>query len=141
MRVLRSNKDSLMAMLEAFVYDPLISWRLLVLPQFEFGRIDNPETDIHDSIAEVDTPSEMIRVANDSDEGAQLLDDSDNHNKDIASGVPKSVAIAASMAATMDPRRRQSVVGPLPTFSDPDNPSEENPAVVQEDNLNARYAL
>ena len=123
------------------MYDPLISWRLLVLPQFEFDRIDNPETDIHDSIAEVDTPSEMIRVANDSDEGAQLLDDSDNHNKDIASGVPKSVAIAASMAATMDPRRRQSVVGPLPTFSDPDNPSEENPAVVQEDNLNARYAL
>jgi FKBP12-rapamycin complex-associated protein len=29
MRVLRGNKDSLMAVLEAFVYDPLISWRLL----------------------------------------------------------------------------------------------------------------
>lgn len=29
MRVLRNNKDSLMAVLEAFVYDPLISWRLL----------------------------------------------------------------------------------------------------------------
>ncbi len=29
MRVLRDNKDSVMAMLEAFVYDPLISWRLL----------------------------------------------------------------------------------------------------------------
>eukprot|EP00736_Rhodelphis_marinus_P007859 Rmarinus@m.12108 len=29
MRVLRSNKDSVMAMLEAFVYDPLINWRLL----------------------------------------------------------------------------------------------------------------
>jgi FKBP12-rapamycin complex-associated protein len=29
MRVLRANKDSLMAMLEAFVYDPLINWRLL----------------------------------------------------------------------------------------------------------------
>ena len=29
MRVLRENKDSLMAMLEAFVYDPLINWRLL----------------------------------------------------------------------------------------------------------------
>lgn len=28
MRVLRENKDSLMAVLEAFVYDPLISWRL-----------------------------------------------------------------------------------------------------------------
>lgn len=29
MRVLRENKDSVMAMLEAFVYDPLINWRLL----------------------------------------------------------------------------------------------------------------
>lgn len=29
MQVLRDNKDSLMAVLEAFVYDPLISWRLL----------------------------------------------------------------------------------------------------------------
>jgi len=28
MRVLRENNDSLMAVLEAFVYDPLISWRL-----------------------------------------------------------------------------------------------------------------
>lgn len=29
MSVLRDNRDSVMAMLEAFVYDPLISWRLL----------------------------------------------------------------------------------------------------------------
>eukprot|EP00871_Galdieria_phlegrea_P006008 jgi/Galph1/895/GphlegSOOS_G5664.1 len=29
MQVLRDNKDSLMAMLEAFVHDPLINWRLL----------------------------------------------------------------------------------------------------------------
>lgn len=29
MGLLRANKDSLMAMLEAFVYDPLLSWRLL----------------------------------------------------------------------------------------------------------------
>lgn len=28
-RVLRANKDSVMAMLEAFVHDPLINWRLL----------------------------------------------------------------------------------------------------------------
>jgi FKBP12-rapamycin complex-associated protein len=30
--VLRSNKDSVMAMLEAFVHDPLINWRLLNTP-------------------------------------------------------------------------------------------------------------
>ena len=29
MKVLRNNKDSVMAMLEAFVHDPLINWRLL----------------------------------------------------------------------------------------------------------------
>jgi FKBP12-rapamycin complex-associated protein len=29
MRVMRENKDSLMAILEAFIYDPLINWRLL----------------------------------------------------------------------------------------------------------------
>ena len=29
MHVLRSNQDSLMAVLEAFVYDPLINWRLV----------------------------------------------------------------------------------------------------------------
>ena len=29
MKVLRENKDSLMAVLEAFVYDPLLNWRLI----------------------------------------------------------------------------------------------------------------
>ena len=29
MAVLRNNKDSLMAVLEAFVYDPLLNWRLI----------------------------------------------------------------------------------------------------------------
>lgn len=29
MKVLRDNKESLMAVLEALVYDPLINWRLL----------------------------------------------------------------------------------------------------------------
>lgn len=29
MRVLRGNKDSVMAVLEAFVYDPLLNWRLI----------------------------------------------------------------------------------------------------------------
>ncbi|KAL1495778.1 hypothetical protein AB1Y20_016640 [Prymnesium parvum] len=32
MTMLRNNEDSVMAMLEAFVYDPLINWRLLVKP-------------------------------------------------------------------------------------------------------------
>lgn len=29
MRVLQAHKDSVMAVLEAFVYDPLLNWRLM----------------------------------------------------------------------------------------------------------------
>ena len=44
MRVLRDNKESLMAVLEAFVYDPLINWRLI---QAEAeNRHDDGEMDI-----------------------------------------------------------------------------------------------
>eukprot|EP00842_Homolaphlyctis_polyrhiza_P006138 jgi/Hompol1/6525/HPOL_002279-RA len=39
LRVLRDNKDSLMAVLEAFVYDPLINWRLLPRPSPKQGEI------------------------------------------------------------------------------------------------------
>lgn len=38
MRVIRDNRDSVMAMLEAFVYDPLISWRLLTKPEVAGGQ-------------------------------------------------------------------------------------------------------
>ena len=38
MGVIRGNKDSVMAMLEAFVHDPLINWRLLVAPELEEVR-------------------------------------------------------------------------------------------------------
>ena len=38
MRVLRENKESLMAVLEAFVYDPLINWRLLTNPSPRQGK-------------------------------------------------------------------------------------------------------
>eukprot|EP01132_Coremiostelium_polycephalum_P005602 gene5602-6970_t len=45
MTVLRNNKDSLMAVLEAFVHDPLINWRLLTPNhgenQKKQGKIDN----------------------------------------------------------------------------------------------------
>lgn len=40
MKVLRENKDSLMAVLEAFVYDPLISWRLTAGQEGHGGETD-----------------------------------------------------------------------------------------------------
>ena len=57
MAVLRDNKDSLLAMLEAFVYDPLISWRLLdqspgdVAEEAETGATTKEEQDNETSTA------------------------------------------------------------------------------------------
>ena len=45
MAVLRDNKDSLLAMLEAFVYDPLISWRLLDQSGDEVAQEIEPEAE------------------------------------------------------------------------------------------------
>jgi FKBP12-rapamycin complex-associated protein len=44
MRVLRDNKESLMAVLEAFVYDPLINWRLMPtkVDSRRPGRLSSP---------------------------------------------------------------------------------------------------
>ena len=40
MHVLRDNKESLMAVLEAFVYDPLINWRLMPQAEAETRRTE-----------------------------------------------------------------------------------------------------
>ncbi|KZT69244.1 phosphatidylinositol 3-kinase [Daedalea quercina L-15889] len=42
MKVLRDNKESLMAVLEAFVYDPLINWRLMQADPVEGRRPEDP---------------------------------------------------------------------------------------------------
>jgi FKBP12-rapamycin complex-associated protein len=67
MKVIRDNKDSIMAMLEVFVYDPLLSWRLLNNPnnttQFE---------SVSDDIGPIDKLGEELSNNNssDSDEGS-----------------------------------------------------------------------
>jgi FKBP12-rapamycin complex-associated protein len=43
MEVLRANKESLMAVLEAFAYDPLIAWRLI--PTNNPGGAPEPRND------------------------------------------------------------------------------------------------
>lgn len=55
MSVLRNNKDSLVAMLEAFVYDPLISWRLLDQSSEEdAGEADETTKSSKDEASSVD---------------------------------------------------------------------------------------
>lgn len=43
MRVLRDNKESIMAVLEAFVHDPLINWRLITTGRRGGGGTGNNE--------------------------------------------------------------------------------------------------
>ena len=70
MQVLRDNKESLMAVLEAFVYDPLINWRLMQtdvdVRRAEgdgSARILTLFSDLFDSEADPDRAAELARVA------------------------------------------------------------------------------
>ncbi|KAG5650773.1 hypothetical protein H0H81_011098 [Sphagnurus paluster] len=55
MQVLRDNKESLMAVLEAFVYDPLINWRLMQT-EVDVRKVEETEAD-------VDRSSDLTRAA------------------------------------------------------------------------------
>lgn len=74
MTILRENRDSLVAMLEAFLYDPLISWRLVDL------------SDAHDNVAD----SSRVHLVN------PVLSSDVGHGReeatvDVDSGVPIDV--------------------------------------------------
>ncbi len=73
MRVLRSNKESVTAMLEAFVHDPLINWRLLntteAATEAALGRTAGPG-DHADAAASVAAGVQEVAVSQD---GRRLL--------------------------------------------------------------------
>ena len=41
MKVLRSNKDSLLAVLETFVHDPILSWRIIIGKKPNEQKVNN----------------------------------------------------------------------------------------------------
>lgn len=93
MRVLRENRDSVMAMLEAFVYDPLISWRLLksttndMINSWDAAATGVEETSAVDRIREqIPTGSALGLSVDDEEEGLTSVE----------SGI-----VARSMAASM----------------------------------------
>uniref|UniRef100_A0A0W0G7G9 non-specific serine/threonine protein kinase n=1 Tax=Moniliophthora roreri TaxID=221103 RepID=A0A0W0G7G9_MONRR len=65
MKVLRDNKESLMAVLEAFVYDPLISWRLMQTN--EGKRIDDNTTELARAAAHPQGPGRRKLRADEND--------------------------------------------------------------------------
>lgn len=46
MEVLREHRDSVMAVLEAFVYDPLLNWRLMDSKTFSADHIQYIKADL-----------------------------------------------------------------------------------------------
>ncbi|XP_023230388.1 serine/threonine-protein kinase mTOR-like [Centruroides sculpturatus] len=64
MKVLRKNKDSLMAVLEAFVYDPLLNWRLMdtqpkTKPSKSHSDSTSSSQEQADILDNVDVPSQI----------------------------------------------------------------------------------
>jgi FKBP12-rapamycin complex-associated protein len=85
MTVLRDSRDSLVAMLEAFVYDPLISWRLVGLSEEgSSGRRGNEAAANLDVIERTTTGEASTRVLPDS----------------IAEGLDEDIDDGTSMAST-----------------------------------------
>ncbi|TDH73380.1 hypothetical protein CCR75_008691 [Bremia lactucae] len=112
MRVLRDNRDSLMAVLEAFVYDPLINWRLLkkdAVPshaQPEDDRAGNVERG-DGSDANIERSS--VRAENEIEREIDAIGEGDATNvgdleeDKLAAGIIKS----SNSSAPVTPRRRR----------------------------------
>lgn len=113
MRVLRENRDSLMAMLEAFVYDPLISWRLLAQADSAESRVNSEE--IGNKRSPIEDVANSSNIAGDSQHGPESLELS-----------PKRPMIASSVRDVSVLRRTISS-----DKNDADEPLQEN--------LNTRY--
>ena len=65
MRVIRENKESLMAVLEAFLYDPLINWRLLNAASPKEGKTPlNPTLPLPSAPRKMKTELELLVSGN-----------------------------------------------------------------------------
>lgn len=104
MTVLRESRDSFVAMLEAFVYDPLISWRLVGLSS---GAISN-ELDHNDLVPEKNNGVELltenavagvpIRQSSNvlHDSIAEVLEEDDNESDEAPGALAADEAVSIS---------------------------------------------
>ncbi|KAI9910180.1 hypothetical protein PsorP6_010397 [Peronosclerospora sorghi] len=104
MRVLRENRHSLMAMLEAFVHDPLINWRLL-------SATDVPTS----SHTETSAASSVVS----SSMGSSMSSESDGSMYEGSEGSEVSSQVASEVTSSQEiaHRRSESISIPPPTPS------------------------
>lgn len=90
MRVLRDNRDSVMAMLEAFVYDPLISWRLLAQDNNEADKMISKSASMDDANPPK-SPVDKIRDQLAASASPMVSTFTDNDDTSISSNRPSEI--------------------------------------------------
>lgn len=105
MRVLRDNRDSLMAVLEAFVYDPLINWRLL---KKDAVPSHAARPDEEDNGVPVRSDSEGVNGTRNQSEGEGPGSDPNDDDKSSIVGSLKSTTSSAISVTPTRGRRRSS---------------------------------
>ena len=126
MSVLRDNRDSVMAMLEAFVYDPLISWRLLANKEAPVDKItaeDQGNTSVMDKVSEEIVGNSAIDVDD---------EDSPMKNSLAVDGNPAKSLMVSNQNQSMRDLKRMIV------RTSSTDIKEEGAEPLQE-NLNTRY--
>lgn len=118
MRVMRENKDSLMAILEAFIYDPLINWRLLSHshPQRPAAQQQRPSF-IRPSMAMLDQSQQFAAAMDDfslakrltRDESTRLEEESVNRGDNVHAGALNALNRVASKLTGRDYRTTSTV--------------------------------
>lgn len=109
MRVMRDNKDSLMAVLEAFVYDPLINWRLIATNETTDHQEDTQIGQV------LETEEELI------------VDEEEEDNSDESIGITKT-----KEKPTEDKRKGEGDEEPKRKGSQQPEEEEEVPEVLNE---------
>eukprot|EP00007_Cunea_sp_BSH-02190019_P005820 CAMPEP_0174239676 /NCGR_PEP_ID=MMETSP0417-20130205/15613_1 /TAXON_ID=242541 /ORGANISM="Mayorella sp, Strain BSH-02190019" /LENGTH=2416 /DNA_ID=CAMNT_0015318639 /DNA_START=113 /DNA_END=7359 /DNA_ORIENTATION=+ len=98
MRVLRQNRQSLMAVLEAFVYDPLVNWRLLAANDHSPEQLAGEENVVAESADDgSDVPSSLGGISTPTD-ASSLSDNSPVSQSLMGRGAAMSVSSASSAA-------------------------------------------
>lgn len=105
MSVLRSSRDSLIAMLEAFVYDPLISWRLVDIdPEGRF-------TSLSKEYGTADLRSDAPRVSSLHEQsGAPIELSGNNRLPDVSELANEDDELDDNVSPSAPPQRNEDVI-------------------------------
>eukprot|EP01016_Furgasonia_blochmanni_P050789 TRINITY_DN7905_c0_g1_i1.p1 TRINITY_DN7905_c0_g1~~TRINITY_DN7905_c0_g1_i1.p1 ORF type:complete len:1154 (+),score=305.78 TRINITY_DN7905_c0_g1_i1:248-3709(+) len=114
MKVMRENRESLMALLEAFVYDPLLNWRLLTAqntqPQAGGPNTSSNPTSSTTSSSDVMKPKDLLNMIGDGFGGGNPFAGAQSLARGKLQSVVTQMSFAAAAAAVGTTLREQRAV-------------------------------